>query len=252
MSIYHELNSRPCSNYVYILFRSIPHYPGYDTPFYVGKGIGNRVEDHVKSVQGNWSGYQNAHKNNIINQHLNINIPINVLYVEVPTIEVANMLEQLLITFHGRSLDGGCLSNIGLGGEGGGQGMSTAIKIDQFDLRGNFIHTYNSINEAARQVSGCSSVIRDIIYKRKNVKRHKGFFWTISGDSLDSSWISSSQYLHRIDLLVDKNVQQSFGQYEDVAKFLNRKTQSVRSTFASKPMYKKGVFDAYGYSWRVV
>jgi len=102
------------SYYVYHLID-----PRNSLPFYVGKGIGNRMYSHVEFVKNNKIPHNNILLFNKIKKVLNGGL--NVIYdkvVEGISEESALKLEMSEISKYGRKMDGGILCNLTLGGEG--------------------------------------------------------------------------------------------------------------------------------------
>lgn len=97
--------------YVYALYRERKQ-----KPFYIGKGVGDRVDRHFR--ESNLRA--NTHKNNIIKKDLAAGKRIRIkLLAEDLTEAQAFKLEREWIAYYGREVDGtGCLTNLTDGGEG--------------------------------------------------------------------------------------------------------------------------------------
>jgi len=95
--------------YVYIYTDPITN-----TPFYVGKGSGNRFEDHLVGSRSH-----NKHlKNKIAKLKTHGESPIVDIVFRTDDEDLAYEVEEVLITSYGRSVDGGSLCNFVLGGRG--------------------------------------------------------------------------------------------------------------------------------------
>lgn len=66
------------------------------------------------------------------------------------------------------------------------QKMKTSKSVIQYDLQGNFISEYFSINEASRQTGINNAHIGDCCNKIKNRKSAGGFLWAFKGDTIPS------------------------------------------------------------------
>lgn len=97
----------PRGFYVYIAFR-----PDTCSPFYIGKGQGDRYRQSRKS----------PHYNNIVDKFGIENIPIVILREDLSEVE-AFYLEEIVIRAIGIEQDGGPLVNSGYGGKGGPAGV---------------------------------------------------------------------------------------------------------------------------------
>lgn len=166
--------------YTYILKNPLKNM----IPFYVGKGKDNRAFRHFKSVDWKEST-SNPHKKHIIKQIKESGL--------VPEVEIFNHIseqeafehEKILIQKYKRSVDGGVLTNICLGGEGASFGHK---KVKQFSLFREFIKVHNSILEAALEVGTSSSSIVQACKKQGPTKTPKNFVWCYYEDEPDWDW----------------------------------------------------------------
>lgn len=86
-----------------------------ETPFYIGKGRGRRMWDHLKPS----SRKNRSHKNSVINKAMKEGIPILAEIIHRDLLESdALRIEILEIKRYGRRCNGGCLTNATDGGEG--------------------------------------------------------------------------------------------------------------------------------------
>ena len=108
--------------YTYVLLD--PRYPGnfnYQNisidykPFYIGKGMKNRISRHLCKHNVKKS----THQYRTINKLLKLGLsPISIIIFNNLTEEEAFIKEIELISFYKRKIDGGILCNHTLGGEG--------------------------------------------------------------------------------------------------------------------------------------
>ena len=86
-----------------------------ELPFYIGKGKNSRKDVHLQE----WSLKKRSHKNNVINKAMRegVKVVVEILHENL-TEEQAFAKEVELIALYGRRVNGGCLTNATLGGEG--------------------------------------------------------------------------------------------------------------------------------------
>lgn len=91
--------------YVYSLWKE-----NDDKPFYIGKGSNDRFKKHLKSV---YRKGDNKKKFELIQSEFYNNKKILIVfYLKNVSEDLAYQYEKYLITFYGRNIDGGCLTNI--------------------------------------------------------------------------------------------------------------------------------------------
>lgn len=162
-------------------------------PIYVGKGKGMRYSRHLKDAK-NDSG-ANPIKRNKINKILSEGFnPIIIKYKENLSSIDAYKLEVELISKIGRSINNtGPLTNVKPGGEEGpeynhihsNEYIDTLCKpVDKYDLNGNFLESYKSLNEAGEKnninptaVSQCCRLLVKIILNK--------YIFIFKGDELN-------------------------------------------------------------------
>jgi len=157
--------------YVYIFLNSLKpgHFKYADDltfthqPFYVGRGINNRIECSEKYDKNN------KIKTSIIDYiHKNDMNVISLKIKECMTLEESYDYEIYTINKIGRIIHkSGPLSNI----EDGGNTFQNRIRpVLQYDIKGNFIKEYKSIGEAVastniKNISYCCSGVRNLAGK---------------------------------------------------------------------------------------
>lgn len=101
--------------YAYIL-----RHPETNQAFYVGKGQGNRPENHIKEAKKKGYGIRaNRYKVNKIRSILNDGLEVKIEKIAAPSEKHAFEIEELLILMYGRIDNGtGILTNLTDGGEG--------------------------------------------------------------------------------------------------------------------------------------
>ena len=88
---------------------------GAPLPFYIGKGKGKRASAHFSKT----SLRKHSHKNNTILKAMGDGIAVLTEIIHQNLSEPdALMIEESMIRQYGRAIDGGCLTNATLGGEG--------------------------------------------------------------------------------------------------------------------------------------
>ena len=152
-------------------------YTFYYKPFYIGKGLGNRIKHHLMPC----CLKNNRLKTNIIKSIvLSGHEPIYFKLYQNLANEEALKLEIELISYFGRKdIKTGILSNHTPGGE--------SCNIDKnkkpvwkYDLDGNFINKYDSISDAAKEINFIkySNIIPNISYVAKKCKIAHNFIWS--------------------------------------------------------------------------
>ena len=173
-------------SYVYCLID-----PDSGEPFYIGKSKNNdgryeRMTYHVKYFYE--SDYQhNRHKYNKIKKLREKGLePKCIILKDNLSIVQANLLEKELIEKYGRSIDGGILTNIGIGGEGN---TSNHRAVDQYNMFGEYVQTFPSLLQAAKAFNKkISSCITECCKHSGKSRSAWGFLWTYHDEPLDLKW----------------------------------------------------------------
>lgn len=162
--------------YVYFLLD-----PRTSQPFYVGKGKGNRITSHEVAVLGNYKTAKLPHHDRIRELHAVGLNPVHQKFQADMTEKDALLLEKNLIEQYGRIINGsGILLNKSPGSETG-SGISPK-PVDQFDLNGVFIKTWESAKEASEQVPTANRAYITQVCKGKRITAG-GFLWAYKGNS---------------------------------------------------------------------
>lgn len=120
------------------------------TPFYVGKGKGDRANFHIKSAISNWAeSKNNLHKSNKIRKIVSSGFKVDISYDFFDYEEQALNYEKYLISKYKLVSEGGCLTNLTYGGEGYSR---PGIKILRYAMDGTYIDQWNSIQSAAESL----------------------------------------------------------------------------------------------------
>lgn len=158
--------------------------PKDNTPFYIGKGSGDRPVFHFRAAKNNWKD-SNRLKINKIRQIMKLGSLPDVEIIKCDSEQKAFELEVSLIKQLGRrNLDeGGILTNMTLGGEGYTFGHRP---VDQYNLFGEYIQTFPSLLEAAQYCgkTNSSSIIASC-KRTGTTKAAFGYFWTYHDELLD-------------------------------------------------------------------
>lgn len=184
--------------YIYELWNPLNH-----KPFYVGMGStpSKRYNDHIREANKNYSKKDsNMHKLNTIKKihRMGYNVDIRLVY-ETNIKSKAIKYEINLISQYGRkTINGGLLTNISPGGEGGftkkhtpewkqhlkennAGGKATRKSIYQININGTIIKEWKSCSEAARYFNVGRSNI-NICCVHKKYWKCKGFYWRFTTD----------------------------------------------------------------------
>ena len=116
------------------------YYNGEKLPFYVGQGKLDRAFDFRPSKR-NIEYNEKAKDINLIK--------VNIVAIDISKEEAEN-LEEKLIAKYKRKIDGGTLVNVTKRTSGGFK-LCNCVTIYQFDKKGNYITSFQSIAQASRQ-----------------------------------------------------------------------------------------------------
>lgn len=167
--------------YTYILKNPLKN----DLPFYVGKGKGTRVSFQIKSAISGWreSKEVNPHKSNTIKQIIDQGNQVNIEFFYFDTEYLALEKEQELIKHFGLVIDGsGILLNLTYGGEGYSR---PGIQVNKYTMQGDFIQTYNSIQEASLDITGNNNSKNSIKECCDGLRRScKGYKWSYKNSTI--------------------------------------------------------------------
>jgi hypothetical protein len=155
------------SFYVYALFRE-----DLSTPFYIGKGYGNRIFAHEKEA-----ARKSSHKNRIIRKMWGMGfreIP-KIKLIENITDDVAKQIEIDLIHLIGR-YPNGPLTNISRGGDGVNFGISPSVKTRELTRRA-MLAIWADPEQRAMRAAASAKAQNDPDYRAKRSKIAKQM-WT--------------------------------------------------------------------------
>jgi hypothetical protein len=168
--------------YVYELLNPLKE----NQPFYVGKGQDGRAHRHFKAITWKESTI-NPHKTSTLRQIKDAGLEPSINITPCNTETAAFDLERELIQKYGRSIDGGILTNICMGGEGGSWGHK---KVHQYNIFRDFVAEYPSMKAAAASVGVKHSSSIVAACKRKgSVKCPHGFVWCYENETPDWEWV---------------------------------------------------------------
>lgn len=162
--------------YVYVLID-----PRSNQPFYVGKGVGDRMYYHERAVVRKYADATKPHHNRI-EQILREGFAITYDKILVGVTEgQALNRERELIKQYGRAAKGkGPLLNFAAGGQRGG---SLGRQICQYSLDGELIWEFDNIKEASECVPGANRSYITQVAKGKR-KSAGGFMWVYKGEAV--------------------------------------------------------------------
>ena len=150
-------------------------------PFYVGKGKGLRANFHVRSAVRDWASSRtgNVHKFNTIRKIVKDGFEIFIELKYFNTEKEAFTEEIRLIGMYGLKSEGGILTNLTRGGEGY---TRPGIKVDQYSILGEYIQTFESIQDASQVICGGNNSKNAIKECCDGIRRSsKGFMWSYHG-----------------------------------------------------------------------
>lgn len=172
--------------YVYFLLD-----PRTCQPFYVGKGCDRRMYSHETEVRsGNWN---NKTKCKTIQEIWSEGLEIEYVKVlENLDKHQANKKEKEFILYYGRKQRGGILTNVHIGGNGGGK---VGIPVCQYSKEGILIAEFSSASEASRKTNICLSEITAVC--RGDWKMAGGFQWRWNDESPIKNYERKHSHLHK-------------------------------------------------------
>lgn len=171
--------------YVYELLNPLKN----NQPFYIGKGKDRRAYRHFQAVEWKESN-NNPHKTRtlLLIKKAGLEPGINIIPCESE--EEAFNVEKELISKYRRSVDGGILTNICLGGEGNSSGHKRVL---QYNVYRELVGSYKSLLEAANAVGAYNSSSIIAACKRSTVSGNgvrtpHGYVWCYEGEQPDWDW----------------------------------------------------------------
>ncbi len=237
------------------------------TPFYVGRGRGKRIEEHLSE----WSLANSSHKNFTIKSIIKEtgNEPIRFKLYENLTLDEANKIEEEVIEYFGRKNIGtGILTNLRDGGAGKNWKPTVYVKkklsdhflgkytprskrVDQFDLEGNFIRKWECISDIQNELGFSANCIRGVCLGKH--KTSFGFVWKFDGTSpyikpnrVDKS--TSKQEIFQYDC--DGNKLKSFPSITLAAESLNIQDSNINCICSGIGACASGLQNrAFGFRW---
>ena len=153
--------------------------PRTNKPFYIGKGTGDRMNQHMIEARGCRDKWTNKIKCQIINSIENLGRKVIVEKIQDNVSEdEAYDMEIALILQYGKIIDGsGILSNIADGGQGG-NGIGKPVQ--SYTTTGALIQSFKTLKEAARIVGVHKSTICAALNGRTTMAG--GYRWGYNGE----------------------------------------------------------------------
>lgn len=168
--------------YVYKLLNPLKN----NVPFYIGKGKDRRAYRHFQAIEWKESS-SNPHKTRTLIQIRDAGLEPSIEIIPCDTEQDAFLLERQLIKQYGRSIDGGILTNICLGGEGNSSGQK---RVCQYNLFRELIKIHDSLLDAAHYVGvNNSSSIVSACKKDGRARTPYGFVWCYEHDTPDWEYV---------------------------------------------------------------
>lgn len=154
--------------------------------FYVGKGQDGRAYRHFKALHWKESDH-NPHKTRTLQKIKDAGLEPTITIFPCTSEQDAFDMERSMIAHYGRSIDGGVLTNICLGGEGRTHGH---IKVHQYTVFRELIAEFFSIKDAATAVGANSSSSIVAACKRQGSSRcPHGYVWCYASETPDWNWV---------------------------------------------------------------
>jgi hypothetical protein len=159
-------------------------------PFYVGKGKDRRAYRHFQAVEWKEST-SNPHKTRTLKLIKESGLEPGIKIFPCSSEEEAFHLERDLIQKYGRSIDGGILTNLCLGGEGNSSGHKPVL---QYNVFRDLIARHASLQEAAVAVGAFNSSSIVAACKKSptsgnGVRTPYGYVWCYEGEQPDWDWV---------------------------------------------------------------
>lgn len=208
--------------------------PDNNEPFYVGKGKRDRLVMHKYDYFHGTNNYKRNKINKILSTHGYY--LAEVIFTSCDE-SAALQREVEMIAELGRNV----LVNATNGGENPPQHAKTPI--DQYNLYGEYIHTFNSYIEAAQSLDG-SRVTEGMILEccRGAIATAREYYWTYSGELIKrprtkilpvEQYYANGQYFTR------------YYSASDAAKTLNSYSSEIKRAIISEKLFK-------GFRWKYV
>ncbi len=240
-------------------------------PFYVGRGINNRIKVHLQ-IQ---SRAEFNIKNNILDKIYKQSLePISFKIFDDLSFDESEIIEVDVIRKFGRiDLKTGILSNLTDGGEGSWRYIpseSTREKrkksvsessfvrrtkcVDQFDLEDNFIRTWNSAKEAAKSLN-CDETSITMCCTGK-LKTSFKFIWRYNGQIHDANTPVQKKarkvILRPIFQYLDGNFVKRFENILEYVKEIGCSKQSVWNACSGKTRFSQEYQLFYDYQGEII
>lgn len=218
------------SYYVYGLI-----HPQTHAPFYIGMGRGDRAFQHGKPYRSHSS--DNHRKYKLIKNLISSDNPHYVIfYYKNLDSTSAVYLEKFLIRVFGRqNIDkDGILTNIHPGGIHN-DGNFQKKRVRQYDLEGNYIHTFSSISAAARSLKCDTAHISYCCNNPNSSNTSNDFIWTFDNDedaNIRLKILKTQQVICQYDL--NGNYLNYYKCMKDAAKELNVDMSGISGCVAGK------------------
>jgi hypothetical protein len=190
--------------------------PRTNIPFYVGKGCGNRIHQHILEANKPRDKQVNKFKCAVINNILsNHRVVVESIIQDKLSEQQAFELEIELIAKYGKRWDGtGSLTNFHDGGIGG---TGYPKEIEQYSITGSFIKSHSSITLAAMEHNIHKSSICAALNGRTLLAG--GYRWGYVGDILTP--YTNMKYTPVSCYNMDGTIRCSFNSIKSAAKSCN-------------------------------
>jgi len=217
--------------------------PRNKLPFYVGKGCEQRMYVHeTETKSGIWN---NLEKCKTIQEIWNADLNLQYKQIFVENSVIAFKKEKELIKKYGRRFNkSGILTNIHVGGSGGG---NIGVPVKQYNKNGIFIAEYCSAAEAERKTKISRSVIAAVC--RGEYKTGHGYQWKINNDPPIYNYTRKSGKTYKNINQYDKDgvFIKTYKTGYEAAKALNMPTCCASTITACCRLQKKSY---KGFQWR--
>lgn len=254
--------------YVYVyLDQRKPGTWGFDDknfefqPFYVGKGIKNRIAQHLMPFMLNKKSVKSSVIKSIIRETGEMPIHFR-LFENLGENEAIEIEKKIIAHFGRRDIGTGILAN-GTDGGDGSSNMSESSKkrinknrrknIYQYDLSGNFIKKWNSITEVGEELGIKESNISTSIKRNGSCEN---FIWSYSykGKKIKGKIKYQMPTKYTVVKQIDKNNNKVLNTFSTIKEAVDKLSfpKGAKGKIVSAALGKEGMKTYKGFKWEII